>query len=196
MKSNDLVEVPRIPVVVESLMTCAWAHFANARAERVCVCPARLYFLSTCPSSARHVTHAEVALAIWAVAIDMPTGDCDVDTSMGVKPQVGGEFLVALPKALRVLTADVRCDDNPGKFGACKRRQNNIIDIAIPIATTAQLARSVKLEKTRYRSPFCKSPTPFLRTRLCRPHKQRTAPVAEYPGVHRTAARTIASCSE
>jgi hypothetical protein len=43
--------------------------------------------------------------------------------------------------------------------------------------------------------PFA-SPAPFFRTRQCLGQTHRPTPVTAYPGVHLTAARTNASCSD
>lgn len=174
-------------------MSCTRSHFTNAGPQHVCLSPSGFYLLPASPTNAVHIVKRK-RLAILAMPIDVPIRDPDLDRHCRIKFQIVGKRFYTALKVFAPLAADIVCYDDARELGACKRREDYIVHVAIP-NILIEFVRQIKRKRTHL-SPFCRSPAPFLRTRQCLGQTQRPTPVTLYPGVHLTTARTSASCSD
>jgi hypothetical protein len=119
-------------MVVKGLVPRTRPHFPNACSKGVSLCSSRLHILTTSPPNAVHVTERKVSLAIITMSVNVPCGNSNLDLDSGVKLQAFREVFHALREIFRPLTANVVREDNAGKFGTRKRRQNDIVHVAVP----------------------------------------------------------------
>ena len=182
-------------MVVEGLMSHTRPHFSNTCPKRVGLCPGCLQILATSPSNTMHIAERVVRLAIITMFIDMPGGNSDLKLYLGIELQVVREVFHMPQEVFEPLASNVIWEDNTGELNICKWRQNDYSPCYSTYRVVCQ-HQERKKSKRSYFLPFCRSPTPFFRTRQCLEHTHRLVSVTLYPGEQRTAAQTTAMCSD
>jgi hypothetical protein len=96
-KTDNFMKVPTIPVIVKCVVTSSRPHFTDTRSKRVGMRPTCLYIFTACPSCSNQVIEAEVIAAALTMPVDMPAGDGDIHTSVGIDLHSLRVFRIAFP---------------------------------------------------------------------------------------------------
>ena len=131
MKTDNLMDIPPVPVIVQSIMPSPRCHLSHAWSKWICMRPANFDLLTTSPSCTLRITEAKALPTLHSMPGDVPAGNSNINLHAWLDFHVFVEFRHAFAKILRTLTNNVVCDKNPRQHNADKGGEDNVVHVTV-----------------------------------------------------------------